>query len=304
MLRAAIIEDEVNILEMMKYLLQANREFELVGSFLDPLKAIDEIPYLNPDVIFIDIEMPKVNGLEVASRLKTNGNQIVFTTAYDTYAIEAFRVQATDYLLKPVTEETITLITERLKRGKTQLSALIESPREDINIQCFGSFKMTDKFGDIVKWPTQKTEEMFAYFLTKKQEIVSKWELAEALWPDKNGEKAIHNVHNTVYRMKKTCKDYHLPINIETINQGYLMSMTNRVIDFEVFSQETHLSQLDNDQVELLCKLYLGDLFQNKDYPWAVYLKESLELRYMKLLEYYKINNPIEAELLIKKSLM
>lgn len=304
-MRTVIIEDEVYILEMMKHLINNNSKYQLVGTFLDSSTALEEVPALNPDVLFVDIEMPKINGLELAAKLKTEHNQIVFTTAYSQYAVEAFRVQASDYLLKPVTKKAIERITERLEKTKRQMTSSFDSG-EHIHVQCLGSFKTINNTGKIVKWPTQKTEEMFAYFLTKKGHFISKWELADILWPDKDGEKAVHNVHNTMYRLKQTLRIYNLPITIQTLNQSYLLQKReDLVVDLDLYLQEKRINSIDMNRIYQLFQLYEGALFQNKDYPWALSLRKSLELTYLKyfrtLVQHYKIYDPDIATIIINK---
>ncbi|OLS38651.1 hypothetical protein BTR22_03100 [Alkalihalophilus pseudofirmus] len=282
MLRTVIIEDEKNILDMMKWFINKNSNYDLVGTYLNPSIALKEVPVLDPDVLFIDIEMPKQNGIELARKLKKDQNQIIFTTAYSQYALDAFHVQATDYLLKPVTEEAISKITERLIKTKNLFLQAGEPPVGNVKIQCFGSFVVTDKYEKIVRWPTQKTEEMFAYFLIRKTEIVSKWELADVLWQDKSGDKAVHNVHNTIYRLKKTLKEFELPIEINTINHGYSMNVAQEVIiDLDIALNANSDLLKDREKIREFCKLYKGSLFQNKDYHWSIYYKESLEILHM-----------------------
>lgn len=107
-MKAIIIDDEKNGIEMLEYLLEKNcNHVEIVATFLNPKQAVKEIPILKPDVIFLDIDMPGMNGFELLQNLTPFNFQVVFTTAYNEYAIDAFKVNAVDYLFKPIETEEL-----------------------------------------------------------------------------------------------------------------------------------------------------------------------------------------------------
>jgi len=116
MLKVMLLDDEKSALDEMEYLLKGREEVEVVASYTEPLKAIGEFRYINPDVVFLDIEMPVVNGLNAAREfLGFNSNiNIVFATAYDEYAVNAFEMNAIDYLLKPLTKDRLDKAIEKL----------------------------------------------------------------------------------------------------------------------------------------------------------------------------------------------
>ncbi|MNJ56485.1 putative two-component response-regulatory protein YehT [compost metagenome] len=216
--------------------------------------------------------------------------QIVFTTAYSEYAVDAFRVDAVDYLVKPITSKMIDSIAHKLEKIKRLLTLQnAQSDRPDMKVQCFGSFKTTNQEGEIVKWPTRKTEEMFAFFLVKEAQIVSKWIIADELWPDLDGKRAIHNVYNTVYRLKKTIEEFSLPLTIKVMNEGYILERDGEMdVDLYKFRSMSSQTGLTMDELEQMNNLYIGPLFNDKDYAWSIHLKESLEVLYLKNSKYKK----------------
>jgi len=119
MIKAIIIDDELHAIEGLKYEIeQTTPEVNVIGYTTNPVEGIGMIHELNPDLLFLDIEMPSMNGFEVLKNLKDKIDfDVIFVTAYDQYAIKAFKFSAIDYLLKPVNgndlKHAISLLTER-----------------------------------------------------------------------------------------------------------------------------------------------------------------------------------------------
>jgi len=109
MLRCYILDDEQQAVDGLTALL--NKKFkgqvEVVGSNTDGNKAIDEIEDLHPDVLFLDVEMPTLSGLDVLKHFPQRAFHIIFTTAHEKYALPAIKAAATDYLLKPLSPQDV-----------------------------------------------------------------------------------------------------------------------------------------------------------------------------------------------------
>jgi two-component system, LytTR family, response regulator len=139
-LRAYLIDDEPLALERLSRLLQQSGRVELMGSTTVPEKAVAALTADPPDVCFLDIQMPRLTGFEVLARLPIQP-VVVFTTAYDHYALQAFGVNSVDYLLKPIEPEALERALAKVERlrGSSQpaqpdlqvlLKQLAESLRE------------------------------------------------------------------------------------------------------------------------------------------------------------------------------
>lgn len=114
MIKAIIVDDEALARERMRTLLKEHPEIEIIDEAENGVSAIEKIEERQPELVFLDIEMPGCNGIEVVRSITTRPlPKIVFCTAYDQYAIEAFELNALDYLLKPVTRARLA---ESLKR--------------------------------------------------------------------------------------------------------------------------------------------------------------------------------------------
>lgn len=119
MIRAIIVDDEKHSSESLKLLIEKYlTDVEIVAEINDPLLALEEVPRQKPDVLFLDIEMPRMNGFELLKQLSLNDLEIIFTTAYDEFAIDAFKVSAIDYLLKPIEREQLVSSIEKFKKQR------------------------------------------------------------------------------------------------------------------------------------------------------------------------------------------
>ncbi|CAN5534765.1 hypothetical protein BH23ACI1_BH23ACI1_29020 [soil metagenome] len=113
MIRALLVDDEAPARDRMRALL-AGLPVEIAGEASDGDEALERAAALAPDVVFLDIQMPGLSGLEVAARLQPPRPKVVFCTAFDQFAIDAFEHHAVDYLLKPVSRERLGRLVERL----------------------------------------------------------------------------------------------------------------------------------------------------------------------------------------------
>jgi len=131
MLKAAILDDEIKGSKLLaQKLSNFDEELQVVALFNDAEKAASSIRELDLDVFFLDVEMPGLNGFQVLERLGTFNFEVIFTTAYDTYTLEALRLSAVDYLLKPVDEDDLALAIGRLKKRVEGKVAYKEMQRE------------------------------------------------------------------------------------------------------------------------------------------------------------------------------
>lgn len=116
MLKAIILDDEPRgARALVKKLQLFDQDIEVIAVFHCPLAALKEINTLGADVLFLDVEMPGMSGLEFLEQLSGFRFEVIFTTAYDTYTLDALRLSAVDYLLKPISNEDLKDSIERLK---------------------------------------------------------------------------------------------------------------------------------------------------------------------------------------------
>jgi len=113
MIRTILIDDEPLARDVVKHYLKNFPDIEVVAECSDGFEGLKAITQFKPDFIFLDIQMPKINGFEMLE-LVENPPAVVFTTAFDEFAIKAFEVNAADYLLKPIEQERFDLAMQKL----------------------------------------------------------------------------------------------------------------------------------------------------------------------------------------------
>ncbi|RJX40269.1 response regulator [Paenibacillus pinisoli] len=256
MWKVIIVEDEKPILGLHARLLESYGPFQVVGLFESPFDALPEIPKLEVDALLLDIEMPRMTGLQLAQTLVESGIDVpvIFTTAHQQYAVQAFRVQALDYILKPMTPNIVKQLDERLQKYYGQKQKL--APKKELLVQLYGEAHVK-KGENPIKWPTRITEELFYYFLLHENKLCLKWRIIDDLWPHVEEKRALPNLYNTIYRMRQLFMELGVPIAIDRINDGYMMS-TNSSIVFEPKEKSDAL------------------LLESKGYLWAYRLESGI----------------------------
>lgn len=115
-MKAYLVDDEALALRRLRRLLDDTGRIDVVGQATDPAQAVRELRRLQPDVLFLDIEMPGLSGFDLLDQLGDVQPLVVFVTAYDRYALEAFKVNSVDYLLKPVEAAALDRALRKLER--------------------------------------------------------------------------------------------------------------------------------------------------------------------------------------------
>jgi two-component system, LytTR family, response regulator len=143
MMRALIVDDEIYSREELESMLKETGEFIVSGKCANAVEAIRAINRERPDVLFLDIQMPAINGFELLSMIDEKVMpSVVFVTAYDEYALKAFEENALDYLLKPVEKERLAKTVEKLKKRFSQGDRKTLSGPDIRKIPCIHSSKI------------------------------------------------------------------------------------------------------------------------------------------------------------------
>lgn len=267
-MRAIIVDDEIAAIKVLSSLLADYEDLELVGCYTDPEKALKHFSSDRPDVIFLDIEMGPMNGL-VAAEFFNNQHfvPIVFVTAYSHYAIDAFEVNAIDYLMKPVQKKRLSRTMARL-RDLTRETSDRESGEKGLYLVSLNHAQVTNEAGESLRWRTRKAKELFFYLWANRQHPVKKEVLLERIFPDKEVQKGLALLHTTVYQIRNSLADAGFPESVAYANESYQLQVPissdleelNRLL-----RQQTH----DEPDVRAIMALYGGDFLAGEAYHWT-----------------------------------
>ena len=137
MITCLLVDDELNCLDMLEWLLQRyTPQMQVLGKFQSGAEATAALGKLRPDIVFLDIEMPHMNGFDFLEQVPKLDFDIVFTTAYNKFALKAFKYSALNYLLKPIDPEDLVKTVERVKDkiatpSMEQIQVLMEGLRNE-----------------------------------------------------------------------------------------------------------------------------------------------------------------------------
>ena len=179
--------------------------------FVSGAEALDYLKSNNADIALLDIDMPDMSGLSLAEKIKKTSpdTAVIFVTGYSQYAVDAFRIKASGYLLKPVTKEDIKKDIDYV------LSLKSPQNREHIMIKTFGAFDVF-KEGKPVKFKTAKCKELLAYLVDRQGGSVTRPELSAVLWEDRMYDRRQQKQLDVYIRaLRETLAEYGIPEILE-----------------------------------------------------------------------------------------
>ncbi len=184
MIQAIIVDDEHSAIRSLKWEIENFcQDVSIVDSFTSPLEAISAINNIKPDCVFLDIEMPEMDGFQLLKQLDFRDFDLIITTAYDSYALQAFKESAIDYLLKPVDSDELIKSIEKVKTNKkrnTLGKELFNAIEQFSSRQSFDKIALPLAGKTIFILPEEivycKSDGNYTevYFKDKKREILSK----------------------------------------------------------------------------------------------------------------------------------
>lgn len=307
-MKAILVDDEPLALDFLERQIKKVSDIDIIGKFLY-LDIDNELSLLtNVDVVFMDIEMPEINGLELAEQLleKQPDISVVFVTAYNEYAVEAFELNALDYIVKPVQLERLKKSIERIEKHINISDEPISPARHPLHVQVCRelAFKKNGN-SEPIKWRTTKVQELFLYLLLNEGKTVRKDELSELLWPDFEIDRAYSQLYTSIYHVRKTLRPYIDHFSIKNIHDGYILTINDVQIDIiEWESKIKSLPSINQDnieQYESAMELYTGAYLQEYAYAWIEAERFRLEQLWVKtayqIAHYYdELENIDQAE--------
>ncbi len=275
MLRVLIVDDEPLALRILENKLESFPEVHIVGTttkFSDVLPLVERT---KPDVVFLDINLGTVSGLDIAEIIYTRYDhiQIVFVTAYSKFAIEAFELNAIDYLLKPVSTSRLKKTLARLENRRT-----VPKIHTTLYLEVFRTGNLFCPDGVPFTFRTKKVAELFFFLWHQDQKRATRDEILAQLWPTLDEERGATLMHSTIYQLRKTLqqKGFKKPIPLE--NQKYRLNVP---LTSDLEKWEACLEKPPTDEtVQEALSLYRGHYFEMEAFSWAHFRMEQIKMKW------------------------
>ncbi|WP_084681202.1 response regulator [Desulfospira joergensenii] len=314
-IRAILIDDDQLALKILAHELDRYPDIEVEGLFTDPLEALERIKKIKPDVVFLDINMPQLIGLDAASQIKDiNPNtEIVFVTSHNQYAVDAFAVDALDYLVKPISENRLAKTIQKIS-GKTQTLDRrrnpLSQPGEILEIRCFGHFQIQWKGKPPITWRSALTRELAAFLIQNRGKKMSKERILEELWPEDNPKTSVARLYSGMHYIRKALESYNIKRDMVELSGKYFIKLGPGIKPDTALFEEA-VSKIDDHTdiltLEAMENLYTGEYLEEESWLWAypererinnLYTRFAIRLveKYLDLLSYEK------AEILLLKA--
>lgn len=219
-------------------------------SFTNPVKALEEASKNKIDLAFLDIEMPEINGIQLAKKLKAINpkTKIIFVTAFNDYALEAYKLHASGYITKPVSIEAV-------KEEIFELDKAIDlTSTKKLKIKCFGNFEIFHD-GEPVKFSYQKSKEVFAYLIDREGSLINMNEINAVMWEEDHKS----YLRNLIADIQQTLKS----IDCSDI---FIKKRNGCAIDTSKVDCDAYEYKKDNPNA---VRMYRGEYMIQ--YPWAVF---------------------------------
>ncbi|MCG7336601.1 response regulator [Sporosarcina sp. ACRSM] len=294
MIRAILVDDEPLALQHMEKIVTALGSVQVIKTFSNTQAVLDEMPHLDFHVVFLDIDMPGINGLDLAEIIQSWNKDvyIVFVTAYRDYAIEAFELDSIDYLMKPVMktrlEKTISRIQEQLQLNAILSGTAPQYPSPALKINCFDEFAVY-YHETPVKWKTAKVKELFAFFISNLNTYLNRDMIIDMLWTGIDYAKAKIQLHTAISHLRKTLEANGSPGTLTFSNQSYILKLHNfqcDAIELErALDEYDVVNRMNIQQFEQLVQQYSGDYMEKNGYEWATIKAQNLRQKLLQLLQ-------------------
>ncbi len=287
-MKVMLVDDEPLALRHMSAILSNDDKIEIIGAYTDPESAIAIARDEKPQLVFMDIELPVMSGLEAAEKMLQIDPtiRVVFVTAYSHYALEAFELNALDYLLKPVKSERVRWALNRVQESmanvQTQASPASGEAAHTL-LRIMGPVEL-ERPGQVplrLAWRTQKSQEMFLLLLQQAGQLIRKDTIIDHLWPLLNPEKAYTNLYTTAYQLRKTLKQYELDIRLISAEDGYSLEIGAIRIDAQEWEEGVRSAPEINGLTAAhhlsLLALNRGAYLQGLESAWMIDRRSQLD---------------------------
>ena len=224
---AIAVDDEILMLGALVAAIKASPDISEVSQFSDCGEALDFVKENAVDVAFLDINMRGMGGLALAEKIISFCPEckIVFCTGYEEYAIPAFKLHASGYLMKPVSAKDIQVEIDNIKG--------IRQSQKPLTVKCFGTFEVYAR-GEKLAFKRSKTKELFAFLVDRNGAGVTVAEIGVALWENDEDQKNQNNIHQLFRDLRQSLE----AVGVEDIfeRNNYYYSLNPEKLDCDYYA--------------------------------------------------------------------
>lgn len=236
-----VVDDEPHARRHIKNLLSKDTDVEITYECKNGKEVLNFLKNQIPNIIFLDINMPGISGVEVASNLKTIDSLIIFSTAYDQYALRAFELEAFDYLLKPFEDQRFY---EVLNRAKTTIEK---------NQQA----EFSKKFASLYNEYNNSIMPHLSEFIIKEKGFEHNISVKEVLYLEASTIYVILHLENkkVLYRTAMNLLEQQLPPNFIRVHRSFIIN-SEFIKSIKYLNNSTYILTLENDHVVISSRKY------------------------------------------------
>ncbi len=282
MFHVLAVDDEHGSLSRLSRLLENEPGVLSLTTFTNPEEALSDARTKEYNLAFLDMEMPHMNGLTLAQKLREirPSISIIFLTAYDQYALNAFRVHADGYILKPFSYEDI----------HNELVHLLDVRQvflKKLHVQCLGSLQCIPEGADLpIKFRTAKAEELFALLIDSEKKPRTRDFLIDTLWPDaEDAEKAGNHFRVTCSYLRNALSEAGLPEALQRYKDSFTLDYTKIDCDLFAFTEiADRYTTATKEELLTGVMLYRGAYLEDRYYDWLFDRQAWFSSLYMSML--------------------
>lgn len=319
MYRIIVVDDEMLAIKRFEHIVQKDNRVKLIQSFSDGQSALDFVKENTIDIAFLDIEMPEINGLELANKMQEIDPyiNIIFVTAYDQYALEAFKAHAIGYLLKPLdftafSNEVSQVARNTEPRNIKATSIEPANTSKRLIVRVLGQSLCYDESSSNtpITFRTTKAYELFALLVHHYKTPLAKFTILDTLFPDSDYDKANKLFYVSCSYLRSAFSKLNYPEVLIRDNDNYRINTD--IIDCDyitLLETEKRFSTLSTNELVELSNLCGGEYHMGKSYDWALETKAYIETLTKKILialadAYIADGNMLDAISTLEKYLM
>ncbi|WP_299888277.1 LytTR family DNA-binding domain-containing protein [uncultured Lacinutrix sp.] len=236
-----IVDDEPHARRHIKSLISQDSDVEVIYECKNGKQVLEFLKHQTPSVIFLDINMPGISGVEVAAQLKTTNSLIIFSTAYDEYALKAFELEAFDYLLKPYEDDRFFEVLQRAKN--------------EVEIRQQAEF--SQKFTSLYQEYNNNLSPHLTEFSLKEKGFEYKIHVEEVLYIEASTIYAeLHlKEKKLLYRAALNLLEQQLPNNFIRVHRSFIIN-TSFIKDYKYLNNNTFMITMANTDVIISSRKY------------------------------------------------